>query len=152
MLTNSVLLRCKSCRAINRVPVDKLKDYPLCGKCKAGLRFPSTPVNGSSANFNEEVLEWPGIVLVEFYARWCGACRLIAPILDQLAAERAGRLKIIKIDIDQEPLMTSHFHIKATPTLVIFKHGSKVNEMAGALDKKEMEEWIDGSLKGDNNT
>lgn len=146
MTNDFILLRCKSCRTVNRLPADKLESNPICGKCKTPLEYPMLPVHGTALNFEQEVLEWPGLSLVEFWAKWCGACRIIAPVLDQLAAERAGRLKVVKVEVDEEPNLAGRFHIKATPTLLLYKNGSKVNEIAGSLDKKQLEDWIDGSI------
>jgi thioredoxin 2 len=147
MSADFILLRCKLCRTVNRVPADRLKEHPICGKCKAPLEYPEAPVHGTHDNFKEEVLEWPGIALVEFWAKWCGACRLISPVLDQLAAEEAGRLKVVKVDVDEEPLLSGHFHIKATPTLVLYRNGSPVNGISGSLNKSQLDEWIEESLK-----
>lgn len=147
MAVDFIYLRCKSCRTVNRIPAERLENQPICGKCKTLLEFPKTPVHGTSANFSQEVLDWPGTALVEFWAKWCGACRLVAPVLDQLAAERAGHLKVVKIDVDEEPHLAGHFKIKSTPTLILYQKGRMVNELAGALNKKQMSEWIEGSLK-----
>lgn len=144
---DSTLLRCKSCKTINRVPVGRLQEHPVCGKCKTPLEFANKALHGTSGNFKEEVVDWPGVVLVEFWAKWCGACRLIAPVLDQLATERAGRLKVVKIDVDEEEHLSGHFHIKSTPTLVLYQNGRKINEIAGSLNKGQLETWIDGSLR-----
>lgn len=147
MAADLVYLRCRSCKSVNRLPAEKLKNDPICGKCKTPLQYPKAPIHGTSANFREEVLEWPGTLLIEFWAKWCGACRIIAPSLDQLAAERAGRLKIVKIDVDEEPVLAGYFHVKATPTLVLYENGRKVNELSGSLNKKQLGDWIDGSLQ-----
>lgn len=146
MAADLIYLRCKSCKTINRFPAEKLENHPICGKCKTPLEFPKTPIHGSSANFSQEVLDWPGTALVEFWAKWCSACRLVAPVLDQMAAERRGSLKVVKIDVDEEPNMAGYFHIKATPTLVLYRNGSKINEITGSLNKRQMEDWIDRSL------
>lgn len=148
MLNNSLLLRCKSCNTVNRVPVDKMGNHPICGRCKTPLEFPDVPVHGRAANFKQEVLEWPGIVLIEFWAKWCGACRMIAPVLDELALQKAGFMKVVKVDVDEEPQLAGSFHIKATPTLVLYQNGGKINEIAGALNKEQLKSWIEGSLKG----
>ncbi len=148
MAEDFIYLRCKSCKTVNRIPSERLESHPICGKCKTPLEFPKTPIHGTSTNFSQEVLDWPGTALVEFWAKWCGACRLVAPVLDQLAAERAGHLKVVKIDVDEEPHLSGQFHIKATPTLVLYNNGRKVNELAGALNRKQMEDWMDRSLKG----
>ena len=146
MSGDSILLRCKGCKAINRVPADRLKEHPICGNCKTPLEFTNKAIHGTSANFKEEVLEWPGIAVVEFWAKWCGACRLMAQVLDQLAAERAGRLKVVTIEVDEETNLSGHFQIKSTPTFILYQNGRKVNEIAGSLNKSQLETWIDGSL------
>jgi len=120
---------------------------PKCGRCKKFLEFPKKPVEITSANFEEEVLMWPGLVLLDFWARWCGACRLIEPALIDLAYQRAGLLKIVKIDVDKEPGISNRFGIRATPTLILYQKGTKLNEITGSLSKEQLEEWIDRSRR-----
>lgn len=114
-MTGSVLLRCNTCGAVNRVPVDKLKDNPKCGKCKILLEFLKTPIDVTGINFDKEVLSWPGAVLVEFWAPQCGHCRMIAPVVGELAHEKAGILKVVKVNIDKELSLRQRFGIQATP-------------------------------------
>lgn len=146
MTDNPALLRCKSCKTINRVPKDKLGNQPICGKCKTPLEFTKTPIHGTSANFKQE-LDFPGTVLVEFWAKWCGACRLAVPALDEVADQMAGRLKVIKIDVDEEPQLARSFDVQATPTFVLYRNGYKVNQIAGALSRTQIEDWIDRSVE-----
>jgi thioredoxin 2 len=145
MKDKEVFLRCKHCAAINRVPVDKLMNKPKCGKCKFLLEISERPFDVTAANFDQEVLTWPGIVLVEFWASWCGHCRMIAPVIEELARERAGLLKVVKVNVDIEPSLGARFNIQATPTFMLYQNGRKLNEIAGALPKRELEEWIDFS-------
>jgi thioredoxin 2 len=121
-------------------------DNPQCGKCKASLEFPNRPVDITEANFDREVLEWPGVVLVEFWASWCGACRIVAPIIDELAHERAGLLKVAKVNVDYETVLGTRFGIQATPTFLLYQNRKKLNEIAGALLKTDLERWIDSSM------
>jgi thioredoxin 2 len=145
MKDKTVLIRCKHCAVINRMPVDKLMNKPKCGKCKSFLEISERPFDVTAANFDQEVLTWPGIVLVEFWASWCGHCRMIAPVIEELARERAGLLKVVKVNVDIEPSLGARFNIQATPTFMLYQNGRKLNEIAGALPKKELEEWIDSS-------
>jgi thioredoxin 2 len=149
MKDKEVFLRCKHCNTINRMPVDKLMDNPKCGKCKELLEISEKPVDGTAENFDQEVLTWPGIVLVEFWAPWCGHCRMIAPVIEELAQERTGLLKVVKINVDNEPSLGMRFNVQATPAFMLYKNGKKLNEVAGALPKRELEEWIDSSSTQD---
>ncbi len=147
MVNDTVLLRCESCNAVNKVFVDKLTNRPKCGKCKAYLEFPKTPVETSTADFEQEVFMWPGLVMLDFWAQWCGACRMIEPVLKELAYQKAGYLKIVKIDVDKEPHIAKRYGIQATPPLILYQKDKKLNEITGALSKQELEEWIDSSSK-----
>ncbi|OGW51924.1 MAG: thioredoxin [Nitrospirae bacterium RBG_13_43_8] len=147
MTDKSILLRCIHCRTINRVATGRLTDNPKCGKCKTFLEFPDRPVDVTAANFDQEILVWPGVVLVEFWASWCGACRMISPAIDELARERPGLLKVAKINVDYESSLGARFGIKATPTFLLYQNGRKLNEIAGALPKTDLERWIDSSIR-----
>jgi thioredoxin len=121
-------------------------DHPKCGKCQSLLEFHNKPVDITEANFDREVLEWPGVVLVEFWASWCGACRMVAPVVDELAHEKAGLLKVAKVNVDYEPVLGARFRVQATPTFLLLQNGKKLNEITGALPKAELERWIDRSI------
>lgn len=115
MTDKTILLRCVHCKTTNQVPADRLTDNPKCGKCKAFLEFPNRPVDVTAANFDQEILSWPGVVLVEFWASWCGACRMITPAIDELARERAGLLKVAKVNVDYEPSLGRVLELKQLP-------------------------------------
>ncbi len=147
-MTGTVIyVRCASCKTLNRFPSDRVEKTPKCGKCKNPLQIPQGPVDATSSSFSHEVLQWPGTVLVEFHAQWCGACRMMKPVLEELSHERAGILKIVMIDVDREPSISAQYRVHATPTLMLFQRGRKVNEIAGALSKEQLREWIDNSLR-----
>jgi len=147
-MSESVVLRCKACRTLNRVPADKLSSNPICGQCKSPLEFPRHPVTATAATFDREVFDWPGYVLVEFWAKWCGYCRMIEPVVNDLANWRAGRLKVIRVDIDLEPDLQRRFMVKATPTFILFKNGTQVARMDGAPKEKiELVQWVDQLMR-----
>lgn len=101
----------------------------------------------SDATFEEEVLKSSDPVLVDFFAEWCGPCKAMAPALDQVAAEMKGKLKVVKVDVDQNPSVTAKYGIRAMPTLLVFKDGKVAAQHVGALvQKKKLEDWISGSI------
>lgn len=148
MKVDTSFIRCKNCKTINRLPADMLKRQPRCGKCKALLEISKQSVEVSALNFNQEVLAWPGIVLVVFWSPRCGHCLRMTPVVEELAHERAGIIKLVKVNIDNEPSLAVRFQIKATPVMMLYRDGDKISEIAGALPKEQLEAWIDSSLLG----
>ena len=101
----------------------------------------------SDATFKAEVLDSKEPVMVDFFAEWCGPCKAMAPALDQVATEMKGKVKIAKIDVDQNPEITQKYGIQAMPTLLIFKGGEIAAKQIGALvQKKKLEDWIKGAI------
>lgn len=101
----------------------------------------------SDQNFDSEVLKASEPVLVDFFAEWCGPCKAMKPALDQVAAEMKGKLKVVKLDVDQNPTVTSKYGIRAMPTLMIFKGGKVAASHVGALvQKKKLEDWVNSSI------
>jgi thioredoxin 2 len=143
-MPNTVFLRCRACRTLNRVPTEKLASRPICGQCKAQLDFPRAPLNVTSSSYDQQVNDWPEILVAEFWAKWCGYCRAMEPYLNDLAARRAGRLKIIRVDVDAEQALARRFKIKATPTFILYLNGRQLARMDGAPQQQsELENWID---------
>lgn len=145
-MTDKIMLKCSVCGAMNRVDERRLTALPVCGRCGKPLTASTKPVAVSGAEFQKEVLDWPGAVLVDFWAPWCGPCKAVAPILEDLAARRSGSLKVVKINTDENAELASQFGIFSIPTLILFDHGTKVNQIAGAMPRSQLEAWIDSSL------
>jgi len=103
-----------------------------------------THVDGQS--FASEVLESREPVLVDFYAEWCGPCKIVGPIVEELAGEYTGKLKVVKVDIDQAQKIAGQYGIMSVPTLMIFKNGQKADQKVGALPKEQLQSWVDATI------
>lgn len=142
-MKQSYVLRCGPCGTLNSVPVERAENRPLCGRCKAALQFPSRTVFVSSGTFDREVLQWPAVVLVEFYDEWCHYCREIAPELEKLAAKRQGTLKIVKIDMQKDPLLSLRYNVKGAPSFLLFRNSGLLARLDGSPGNvDDLEKWI----------
>jgi thioredoxin 2 len=132
------VIQCASCGARNRVPAEKLAQglEPICGRCKEPLG-PFQPITVSDANFSElERSAKP--VLLDVWAPWCGPCRHLSPIVDELARELAGRVLVAKLNADDNPVTTGRFRIQSIPALLVLQGGREVDRMVGVQPKAEI--------------
>lgn len=102
--------------------------------------------SSTTASWDKDVLEHDGLVLVDFWAVWCGPCRMIAPTIEELAKEYEGKLKVVKLNTDENPDIASKYKIMGIPTLIFFKNGEKVDQMVGAVPKPQIKSKIDSFL------
>ena len=135
-MATASLIRCPSCGATNRLPVDEIArgKKAVCGRCKTPLAA-AGPVTVTDATFGDEVERSPLPVLVDMWAPWCGPCLMVAPIVDQIAAELAGRVKVAKMNVDETPATSSRFGVRSIPTLLVFKDGREVDRIVGVQPK-----------------
>ena len=138
--TDVQLIRCPSCGATNRVPRARLQsgDQPICGRCKTPLAASTNPVTVTDENFGSEVEASQLPVLLDLWAAWCGPCRVIAPVIEELATEMAGRVKVGKLNVDENPQTAARFGVRSIPTLLILKNGREADRLVGALPKQEI--------------
>ncbi len=141
---NQLIIRCTKCGAKNRVPENRISESPKCGKCGTtlGLEIFDSPVNVTDNDFHREVMQSSIPVLVDCWAPWCGPCRAVGPVLDDLAKTYKGRLKIAKVNVDENPVTGSKYRIQSIPTMLFVKNGNLVDQVTGALPKEALEARI----------
>jgi thioredoxin 2 len=138
------LIRCPHCGRRNRVPA-VAKGTPRCGQCHQPLPW---IVNAGDDTF-AEVAEKAGLpVLVDMWAPWCGPCRMVSPALAELAAERAGQLKLVKVNVDESPRLQQRFGVQSIPTLMLLRDGEVIARQVGAAPANALRSWLDQSLPG----
>jgi len=136
--SNAIQYPCAHCGRTNRILRERLLDDPTCGACKLKI-LPRSPVIVTDSNWRQQVEDCPIPVLVDFWAPWCAPCRTVAPLLEQIAAERAGRLKVAKLNVDENPQLAARFQVNAIPMLMIFRGPLLVDEIRGAVPKATIE-------------
>jgi thioredoxin 2 len=137
------LLKCSSCGTMNRVPLPQPGRTTICGKCKAPLDTAAAsaaggPIPVTDSTFAEQVERAQTPVLLDFWAEWCGPCHMLAPTIDQISSELAGKVKVAKLNIDQNPNIANRFGVRSIPTLLILKDGREVDRLVGVQPKQEI--------------
>ncbi len=148
---DEMIIRCLNCGTKNRMPENRLNEKPLCGKCGTTLVMSDQgrPVDVTDGTFRREVLAIAGPVLVDCWAPWCGPCRMVAPILDELASQYAGNVRIAKLNVDENPQTASSYSIQSIPTMLLFRGGKLVDRLVGAHPKQTIEERLAAVMKAD---
>lgn len=147
---DEIIISCLQCGTKNRVPEERPHDRPLCGRCGAPLVVKAgtgKPVEVTDESFRREVLQNAGTVLVDFWAPWCAPCRMVAPIMDDLAARYAGAVTVAKLNVDENPLTATKYEVRSIPTILLFQDGILRDRMIGALPGEEIERRLNAFTK-----
>lgn len=139
-MEEALLIHCPSCGATNRVPHERIKQgaEAICGRCKTPLPISYEPLIATDANFASTVERSPLPVLLDMWAAWCGPCRMIAPVVDQLAEEMAGRVRVAKLNTDDNPMTAERFNVRSIPTLLLLRNGREIDRIVGVQPKAEI--------------
>ena len=132
---------CPFCETLNRVDLARIEQQPKCGNCGKPILL-DRPIAVSDANFEKVTTDTTVPVVVDFYADWCGPCKIMAPLLDDAARRRAGELLIVKLDTDRNPVTGQRFRIRGIPTLIAFRRGKEVARRVGAVPPAELEAFL----------
>jgi thioredoxin 2 len=127
------------------VPSERVKDKATCGACKKPL-FDGKPIAGNAGNLSA-LMEADQPVVIDFWAPWCGPCRGFAPVFEQAAGEREGKVRFVKVDTEAEQMLGAQYQIRSIPTLMVFKNGKMVEQLSGALPKAQFDQWLDQALR-----
>ena len=146
-MARSILRRCKSCGATNRIPAGRLSDQGRCGSCKAALPPLDEAVNADTELFDEIIREARVPVLVDFWASWCGPCKMAAPEVEALAREMAGRSVVLKVDTEAHPELAARYRVQGIPTFVVLRDGRVALQRAGVVPRAEMRRWLEVASK-----
>ncbi|MGE0441846.1 MAG: thioredoxin [Gemmatimonadales bacterium] len=136
-----VTVRCPFCETMNRIDLLKLDRGPKCGECGRPLHL-DRPLKATGADFDQAIAQSSVPVVVDFYADWCGPCRMMAPVLDTLAADRLGEVLVLKVDTDRDPELSQRFGVRGIPTVIAFSGGRELGRHVGVASRTELDGLI----------
>ena len=140
-MSDALHIVCPHCNAVNRITTQRLTDQPNCGQCKHPL-FTGQPLNLTSANFDRQIRRSDLLVVVDFWAPWCGPCKMMAPAFNEATQALEPKIRLAKLNTEEEQSLATRFNIRSIPTLIIFKNGREISRQSGALDLASLKRWL----------
>lgn len=138
---------CAQCDAVNRIPLARLNEHPKCGACHHHL-FESRPIALTATNFQKHLGRNDIPVLVDFWAPWCGPCKMMAPAYEKAAARLEPRVRLAKVNTEEEQVLGAQYGIRSIPTLVLFRQGKEIARQAGAVGEADILRWVSSHIVG----
>ena len=145
-MSQSRHLVCPHCEAVNRVPAAKLSAAPKCGRCKEPL-FTGVPVELSDQTFERHLKRNDVPMVVDFWAPWCGPCKMMAPHFKSVTAEMEPQARFAKLNTEQAQRTAAQYNIRSIPTVAVFHNGREIARQAGAMDARMLRQWIESQLR-----
>ncbi len=145
-MTDSAHIVCPACAAVNRIPLTRLGDGPKCGKCHESL-FMAHPVELTGASFEKTISRNDIPVLVDFWAPWCGPCKMMAPAFEAAAQQLEPRVRLAKLNTENEQVIAGRFGIQSIPTLALFRNGREIARQPGAMGASDIVRWTEANLR-----
>jgi len=144
-MNQSIIVACPHCDKLNRLPASKLSDDGKCGSCKAAL-FEKKPVTLTQSSFSTHVVKSELPILVDFWAPWCGPCKMMGPVLEEAAKSLEPGIRIGKVNTEVEQTLGAQFNIRSIPTIVLYHQGKEIDRVSGAMQLPQLLQWTNNSL------